>query len=88
MIRFGKAEYGTDETGHKTIRWISQESTAIGPVAERVRVLEGQVAQLLLNVEALQSTVDFLEKKDAGEADEASEQYLASVGVSSSESSE
>jgi hypothetical protein len=58
MVRFGKASYSDDK---KTIRWISEDSTSIGEVSERVRVLEEQVSQLLLNVEALQSTVDFLE---------------------------
>jgi hypothetical protein len=88
MDRFGKTEFGTDAEGKRTIRWISKDSTSIGPIAERVRDLEEQVEKLILNVEALQSTVDFLEKKDTGGADEAGEQYLASVGVNSSESSE
>jgi hypothetical protein len=88
MDRFGKTEFGTDAEGQRTIRSISKDSTSIGPVAERVRVLEDQVEQLVLTVEAMQSTVDFLEKKDTGGADEAGEQYLASVGVNSTESSE
>jgi Tfp pilus assembly major pilin PilA len=88
MIRFGKAVNGVDEDGKRTIRWISQESTSVGRVADRVSELEEQVAQLLLKVDALESTVDFLAKKDAGDADSAGEQYLASVGVNSSESSE
>ena len=88
MVRFAKAETGFDEDNRKTLRWISTESTAIGPVAQRVRVLEEQVEKLILTVEALQSTVDFLEKKDAGEADHAGEQLLASVGINSKDSDE
>jgi len=90
MDRFGKTEYGTDEeTGNQTIRWISKDSTAIGPVAKRVVALEEQVEQLVLTVEALQSTVDFLEKKDAGEVGRAAgEQFLASVGINSKDSAE
>lgn len=87
MTRFGKAAWG--DAGKKTIKWLSEDSTSIGEVSAKLSELSETVEQLLLKVEALESTVDYLEKKDTGEADGAGEQYLASVGVNSnSESSE
>jgi hypothetical protein len=83
MLRFGKAETGVDDNGKKTIRWISSQSTSVGPVAHRVSDLEKKVEELSLRLEAAESQVDFLVKKDAGEVSAAGEQYLASVGVSS-----
>lgn len=85
MTRFGKAAYTDDSKKH--IKWLSEDSTSIGPVSARVAELEETVEKLVLTVEALQSTVDFLEKKDSDGSDSAGEQLLASVGISS-ESSE
>lgn len=77
MIRFGKAEYGD---GKKQLRKVSDKSRSIGELAVRVDELEAKLAQVLDQLDSLQSQADRLDAASEGQTTE--EKLLQAAGVS------